>query len=81
MANRVNAPGSKGLRLWPVTGEVFTEIDAIRLLADVEAGLFAAGGICGAEGSVWLGITGTPEQEEKAGKLVKEIASEPAFSV
>ena len=81
MANRINAPGSKGLRLWPVTGEVFTEIDAIRLLTGVEAELFAAGGICGAEGSVWLGISGTQEQEENAEKLVKEIASEPAFSV
>ncbi len=81
MANRINAPGSKGLRLWPVTGEVFTEIDAIRLLTGVEAELFAAGGICGAEGSIWLGITGTPEQEDNAEKLLKEIASEPAFSV
>ena len=81
MANRINAPGSKGLRLWPVMGEVFTEIDALRLITGVEAELFAAGGICGAEGSIWLGISGTPEQEEKAEKLVKEIASEPAFSV
>jgi hypothetical protein len=81
MANRINTPGSKGLRLWPVTGEVFTEIDAIRLLTGVEAELFAAGGICGAEGSIWLGISGTPEQEEKAEMLVKEIASEPVFSV
>jgi hypothetical protein len=81
MANRINAPGSKGLRLWPVMGEVFTELDAIRLLTGVEAELIAAGGICGAEGSIWLGISGTPEQEEKAEKLLKDIASEPAFSV
>jgi hypothetical protein len=81
MANMVNTPGSKGLRLWPVAGEVFTEIDAIRLLTGVKAELFAAGGICGAEGSVWLGISGTREQEEKAEKMLKEIASEPAFSV
>jgi hypothetical protein len=81
MASRINAPGSKGLRLWLVTGEVFTELDAIRLLTGVEAELFAAGGICGAEGSVWLGITGRPEQEENAENLAKEIASEPAFSV
>jgi hypothetical protein len=81
MANRINAPGSKGLRLWPVTGDVFTELDAIQLLTSVEAELFAAGGICGAEGCIWLGYRGTPEQEEQAEKLVKEIASEPAFSV
>lgn len=81
IANRINAPGSKGLRLWPVTGEVFTEIDAIKLLAGVEAELIAAGGICGAEGSIWLGLSGTPEQEEEAEKLLKEIATEPAFSV
>lgn len=81
MANRINAPGAKGLRLWPVTGEVFTEIDALRLLAGVEAELFAAGGICGAEGSVWLGFSGTTEQEEKAEILLKKLASEPVFSV
>ncbi len=81
MAGRINAPGAKGLRLLPVPGEVFTELDAINLLTGAQAELFAAGGVCGAEGSVWLGVSGTQEQEEKAESMVKEIASEPAFSV
>jgi len=32
----------------------FTELDAIALLTGVSAQLVAAGGVCGAEGSVWL---------------------------
>lgn len=45
MAIRLNAPGANGPRLLPVTGEVFTELDAIKLLTGAEPELVAAGGV------------------------------------
>jgi hypothetical protein len=79
LAAKVNMPGAKGYRLFPVPGQVFTEIDAISLLTGATAELVAAGGVCGAEGSCLLAISGTKEQEDAAEKLVATVASEPAF--
>jgi len=79
LAARVNAPGSPGLRLMPVPGQVFTELDAISLLTGASAELIAGGGVCGAEGASWLMISGTLEQEAKAEVLLKTISSEPPF--
>lgn len=81
LAAKVNMPGVKGYRLFPVPGQVFTEIDAINLLTGATAELVAAGGVCGAEGSCLLAISGTKEQEEAAEKLVAPVASEPAFTL
>jgi len=79
LAAKVNVPGAKGYRLFPVPGQVFTEIDAISLLTGAAAELVAAGGFCGAEGSCLLAVSGTEEQEDAAEKLVASVASEPAF--
>ena len=81
LAVRMNAPGGKGPRLLPVPGEVFTEIDAIRLLCGAEAEIMAAGGVGGAEGAVWLALQGSPEQMEKAEELMKEIVGEKDFEM
>jgi hypothetical protein len=81
LAARVNAPGSKGLRLMPVSGEVFTELDAIALLTGASAQIIAAGGVSGAEGSIWLGVSGTPETEQKAEEMLKSLAAETGFAV
>jgi hypothetical protein len=81
LANIINAPGVKGMRYLPVSGEVFTEIDALSLLADVKAELFASGGVCGAEGSIWLTIIGTSDKEEVAEKIIKSVSHEPAFTL
>ncbi len=81
IARRVNAPGSSGLRVMPAPGEVFTEIEAVTLLTGASAELIAAGGISGAEGSVWLGVGGTDQEERKAEELLKSVVSEPAFAV
>jgi len=43
-----------GLRLAPLPGEIFTEIEALKVLYGLEARLMAAGGIDGAEGGVYL---------------------------
>jgi hypothetical protein len=81
LAVRLNTPGAKGPRLLPVSGDVFTEIDAIKLLTGAEAELVAAGGVCGAEGSVWLAVSGSEEQIEKTVKLLKAVAVEPGFEL
>lgn len=79
IAQKLNAPSAKGPRLLPVQGQVFTEIDAIALLTEAEAELIASGGVCGAEGSIWLAVSGTAEQMTAAESLIKTIISEPPF--
>ena len=39
---------------------------------------FAAGGALGAEGCVWLAVSGTDEQIAGVRALVKELSGEPA---
>ncbi len=81
LANKLNATNASGLRLFPVNGRIITEIEAINLLTGTFAEIVAGGGICGAEGSYWLAVTGSAEQLEKVEKLVKEISKEPAFEL
>ncbi len=73
LASRLNLPGNSGPRLLPLPGEVFTEIEAIRLMTGAEAEMIAAGGIGGAEGAVWLGIKGDDEQMEKTEQLLQRV--------
>jgi hypothetical protein len=77
----LNAPGAQGPRMWPVSGEIITELHAIALLTGAIAELIAAGGVCGAEGSVRLAVSGTPEQEAAARKLLDDILAEPPFAL
>jgi hypothetical protein len=79
LAAKVNSPGCSGPRLFPVAGEVFTEIEALSLLAGVHAEIVAAGGVRGAEGAVWLGVWGSNDAVEKASVLIESVASEPQF--
>jgi hypothetical protein len=81
LARRVNAPGTDGPRLFPMPGQIFTELDAIKLLTGAQAHLIAAGGVYGAEGAVWLGITGSDEQIRTAAELIQSIADEPPCRV
>ncbi len=63
-----------------VTGTIVTEIEALKILCDADAVLYAAGGIAGAEGSVRLLLEGDKNKLETALKLVnEEVQSEPAF--
>jgi len=80
LAAKMNAPGAQGPRLMPVPGEIFTELDAIELLTGASASLVAAGGVSGAEGSVWLIVSGKPAQEKAAETLIKSVVNEPAFN-
>lgn len=80
IARQLNAPAAKGPRFFPVPGQVFTEIDAIALLTGANAELIAGGGVCGAEGSIWLAVNGTDQQISDADSLMKTIISGPPFS-
>ncbi len=77
IAQRINAPGTEGPRMFPMPGETFTELDAIKLLTGAQAHLLAAGGVYGAEGALWLGITGTDEQVRDAVSLIASVSNEP----
>jgi hypothetical protein len=79
LAFKLNAPSVEGYRLLPIQGEVFTELDALKVLTAAEVDLIAAGGVCGAEGGCWIAITGEPEQEEFAEQIIASVADEPAF--
>lgn len=80
LAATMNVPGVQGPRFLPVPGEIFTELDAIELLTGASASLVAAGGVSGAEGSVWLAVNGKPAQEKDAEALIKSVINEPAFN-
>ena len=79
LAGLVNEPGGKGARLFPVPGEVVTELEAVELATGAQAELVAGGGVCGAEGAVWLAISGSPESLNEAEELLSSIEGEPPF--
>jgi hypothetical protein len=80
LSQKLNAPGAGGYRLLPIQGEVFTELEALKVLTGAEVELIAAGGVCGAEGACWIAVTGEEEQEEFAEQIIASVADEPPFS-
>lgn len=81
IANLLNSPNSTGPRMFIVSGEIISEIEAIKILFGLNAKLVAAGGVCGAEGSVWLAIEGDSKALEKAKTTIKEIGKEEQFRI
>ena len=79
LATRLNVPGVGGPRLLPAPGEIVTEIEALSILTGARAELVAAGGVGGAEGAVWLAVTGTDEQERAAKSLMDSVTHEGPF--
>ncbi len=73
LAEKINTPDAEGPRLWPVPGQVFTELDAINLLTGAKAELIAGGGVCGAEGSIRIAVSGNREQLSAAGSIINDI--------
>jgi hypothetical protein len=65
--------------LFPMRGLIFTEIEALRSLAGVEAVQAGAGGVSGAEGGVWLVLQGEKDQIDRALAVVDEVHGEPPF--
>jgi hypothetical protein len=65
--------------LWPLRGDIFTEIEALNTLCYVEAMPVAAGGVAGAEGGMRLLIRGESPDVRKALTLIQAIQGEPAL--
>lgn len=72
---------SKGPSLWPLTGTIITEIEALKILTGVESVLYSSGGIAGAEGAVRLLLYGDNDTVEKALELVESIKGEPKYQL
>jgi len=68
---------SPQMRILP--GRVVTEIEALKILANVEAFQASAGGIGGAEGAVWIVWRGKRENVEAARQIVAGIQGEEPF--
>jgi len=64
-------------KVYLLPGEVVTEIEAFRILSNVEATPMAAGGIGGAEGSITLLIEGNEESVKKAWEIASQVKGEP----
>lgn len=79
MARKTMAPDYPGPSLYPVTGIIVTEIEALKMLSGVDAELLAAGGIAGAEGSVRLYLEGEEATVRKALAVVESVHDEPRF--
>jgi hypothetical protein len=72
-------PDSQGPSLWPITGTIITEIEALKTLTGVDSVLYSAGGVAGAEGSVRLLVKGSEEKVKKTMNLVSSIKDEPKY--
>jgi len=63
-----------------LTGEIVTELEAIKLLTGADAFQCSAGGISGAEGSVWIVFRGPRDQVKKALELTKSVQGESPYT-
>jgi hypothetical protein len=81
LSQRLADANVKGPRLCPLPGPVFTELDAIALLTGARATVVGAGGVAGAEGSIWLAVDGSDEQLAKLEGLLRTVLGEPGFEV
>ncbi|MDY7037673.1 MAG: hypothetical protein SV375_16110 [Thermodesulfobacteriota bacterium] len=81
LAERLNQQDVHGPRLFPVPGQVITEMDAITLLTGTNAELVAGGGVCGAEGSVRLAVSGDIKKMEDVQTILNTFSKEPGFEL
>jgi hypothetical protein len=81
IAKQLNSSKQSGLRYLPVSGNVVTELESIKIVTGADAELIAGGGVCGAEGSYWIAVTGDHDQISNADNLIKEIRNEPNFKL
>jgi len=65
--------------MYAVRGEIFTEIEAIRVLTGAAAVHVSSGGVGGYEGSVGLAVKGSEESLRRTLELVEEISPEPPY--
>ena len=69
----------EGPRMWPVIGTIITEIEALGVLTGVDAYLYSAGGVAGAEGSVRILVEGNEEEVSDTLELIESIKGEPRY--
>lgn len=62
-----------GVGLIPIMGEIITEIEALKLMANVECQVIGAGGLGRAQGSVTIDIWGHDKELEKLMQVIKTI--------
>ncbi len=77
--NRPRAHDSDVPRMMPVRGTIITEIEALDIMAGVQAFHIASGGIGGAEGAVRLLVEGTEKQLCGAKGAVDAVKGEKPF--
>jgi hypothetical protein len=70
-------PDAPPVSLFPITGSIVTEIEALRILCGVSAHLLAAGGVAGAEGAIRLLLEGEKADINVALKLAQRLQDEP----
>jgi hypothetical protein len=73
-------PGDHIPSMWLLTGEIVTELEAIKMLTGATAFQSSAGGVSGAEGGVWLVFRGTRDQVHKAMELAHSVQGEPSYT-
>ena len=66
-------------RMRVLKGRIVTEVEALQILANVEAFQASAGGVGGAEGAVWLIWQGTRENVERARAIAAAVQGEKPF--
>lgn len=82
IANKMREPVESLNRIpsmFLLTGDIVTEIEALRILANVSVFQAGSGGIGGAEGAVRLVIRSTKEEVKKALQIIEDIQGEPPF--
>jgi hypothetical protein len=62
--------------LFPVSGRIITEIEALESFADVMVRHIASGGVGGAEGAVVLSVDGEEKEVEKALTKIRSVLNE-----
>jgi hypothetical protein len=73
-------PGYNVPSMWLLTGEIVTELEAIKILTGATAFQSSGGGVSGAEGAVWIIFRGTRDQVTKALELTRSVQGEPPYT-
>ena len=78
-AQRKGVSVSRGMAcgLFPLVGQIITELDAIRMLAPVEAVLIGKGGLFGAEGGSLIQVWGEDENVSAIWNLAEQCSARP----
>lgn len=81
IARKLNSINASGLRYFPVCGNIITELEAIQIITNAKAELVAGGGVCGAEGSYWIAVSGSDEEINLVDDLIKNVSNESNFEI